>query len=49
MSIRDATATNYAVRHPQSEPGLPSHHPECNGRAPVKPISLIDQRIDPAR
>tara|TARA_B100000949_G_C13884882_1_gene286200 strand:- start:18 stop:221 length:204 start_codon:yes stop_codon:yes gene_type:complete len=49
MGIKDAGARNCAVRHPQSEPGLPLHHPECNGRAPVKPISLNDQRIDPAR
>jgi len=49
MGIKDAAATNCAVRHPQSEPGLPSHHPECNRRAPAKPISLFDQRINPAR
>ena len=49
MGIIDAAATNYAVCHPQSEPSLPLHHPECNGRAPVKPTSLDDQRIDPAR
>ena len=49
MGISDAAAKNNAVRHPQSEPGLPLHHPECNGRAPVKPTSLDDQRIDPAR